>query len=93
MTSCAQALRLVINQRLVPSTDGKWTPLREFPRLRCGPIGSAWPPPAPDDWPQITAEALENQWPVLTPGRSDSRSRKAGSAKKTAEKCPSGKSG
>jgi defect in organelle trafficking protein DotB len=29
MTSCAQALRLVINQRLVPSTDGKWTPLRD----------------------------------------------------------------
>jgi defect-in-organelle-trafficking protein DotB len=30
MTSCAQALRLVINQRLVPSIGGKWTPLREF---------------------------------------------------------------
>ena len=30
MTSCSQALRLIINQRLVKSMDGKWTPLREF---------------------------------------------------------------
>jgi defect in organelle trafficking protein DotB len=58
MTSCAQALRLVINQRLVPSTDGKWTPLREF--LVCdAAYRKRLASTRADDWPQITAEALE----------------------------------
>jgi defect in organelle trafficking protein DotB len=58
MTSCAQALRLVINQRLVPSTNGKWTPLREF--LICdAAYRKRLASTRADDWPQITAEALE----------------------------------
>jgi defect-in-organelle-trafficking protein DotB len=59
MTSCAQALRLLINQRLVPSTDGKWTPLREF--LVCAaPYRKRLASARADDWPQITAETLES---------------------------------
>jgi defect-in-organelle-trafficking protein DotB len=58
MTSCAQALRLIINQRLVPSTAGKWTPLREF--LLCdAAYRRRLASTRPDDWPQVTAEALE----------------------------------
>ena len=60
MISCAQALRLVINQRLVKSRDGKWTALREF--LVCDAsyrkrLASA----RADDWPQITAKAVDEQ--------------------------------
>jgi defect in organelle trafficking protein DotB len=60
MTSCSQALRLVINQRLVKSTDGKWTPLREF--LVCdAPYRKRLASARADDWPQITAEAVEGE--------------------------------
>ncbi|VFU17609.1 type IV pilus twitching motility protein PilT [Methylocella tundrae] len=58
MISCAQSLRLVINQRLVKRPDGKWTPLREFlvfeKKFR-DKLASA----AADDWPHLTMEALE----------------------------------
>jgi defect in organelle trafficking protein DotB len=58
MISCAQALRLIINQRLVKSTEGKWTPLREF--LVCdGVYRKRLASSRPDDWPLITAEAVE----------------------------------
>ena len=60
MTSCAQALRLVINQRLVPSRDGKWTPLREFLVCDAGYRRRLAGTKA-DDWPQVTAEALETK--------------------------------
>jgi defect-in-organelle-trafficking protein DotB len=60
MISCAQALRLVINQRLVKSRDGKWTPLREF--LVCDALYRKRLASArADDWPQITAEAVDEQ--------------------------------
>ncbi len=60
MTSCSQALRLIINQRLVKSTDGKWTPLREF--LVCdAPYRKRLASARADDWPQITAEAVESE--------------------------------
>ena len=60
MTSCSQALRLVINQRLVKSTDGKWTPLREF--LVCdAPYRKRLASAGADDWPQITAEAVQSE--------------------------------
>ena len=60
MISCAQALRLVINQRLVKSRDGKWTPLREF--LVCdAPYRKRLASARADDWPQITAEAVDEQ--------------------------------
>ena len=35
VSAVAQSLRLVINQRLARSTDGKRTPLREFSGLQC----------------------------------------------------------
>ncbi|WP_294537734.1 ATPase, T2SS/T4P/T4SS family [uncultured Rhodoblastus sp.] len=59
MIALAQALRLVINQRLVPTPEGRWTPLREF--LFCDAeyrrrLATA----RADDWPQITMEALES---------------------------------
>jgi defect-in-organelle-trafficking protein DotB len=60
MISCAQALRLVINQRLVKSTGGTWTPLREF--LVCdAPYRRRLASARADDWPQITAEAVEKE--------------------------------
>ena len=58
MISCAQALRLIINQRLVRSTNGGWTPLREF--LVCdAPYRKRLASARPDDWPHITAEPVE----------------------------------
>ena len=58
MIACAQALRLVINQRLVPTPDGRWTPLREF--LVCdAKFRRRLATARADDWPQITIEALE----------------------------------
>ena len=67
MISCAQALRLVINQRLVKSRDGKWTPLREF--LVCdAPYRKRLASARADDWPQITAEAVDRARAVLHEG-------------------------
>ena len=58
MIACAQALRLVINQRLVPTPDRRWTPLREF--LVCdAKFRRRLATARADDWPQITIEALE----------------------------------
>ena len=56
----AQSLRLIINQRLVPSTDGKRTALREFlsfdDDLRRRMLKAA-----PEDWPDIAETALRVQ--------------------------------
>jgi defect in organelle trafficking protein DotB len=56
----AQSLRLIINQRLVPSTDGKRTALREFlvfdEDLRRRMLRAA-----PEDWPDIAEAALRTQ--------------------------------
>ncbi|WP_294532802.1 ATPase, T2SS/T4P/T4SS family [uncultured Rhodoblastus sp.] len=58
MIALAQALRLVINQRLVPTPEGRWTPLREF--LVCdAEFRRRLATASADDWPQITIEALE----------------------------------
>jgi defect-in-organelle-trafficking protein DotB len=58
MIALAQALRLVINQRLVPTPEGRWTPLREF--LVCdGDFRRRLATASADDWPRITIEALE----------------------------------
>ena len=60
MISCAQALRLVINQRLVKTPDGKWTPLREF--LVCdAAFRRRLAGAQADDWPHLTMEAVESQ--------------------------------
>ncbi len=60
MISCAQALRLVINQRLVKTPEAKWTPLREFlvfdEDFRKRLAGAS-----ADDWPHLTTEAVNTQ--------------------------------
>ncbi|VTZ48783.1 Defect in organelle trafficking protein DotB [Methylocella tundrae] len=58
--AAAQSLHLIVNQRLVKSTDGKRTALREFlafdeklrARLTDAPV---------DQWPRVTREAVETQ--------------------------------
>jgi len=58
MIALAQALRLVINQRLVRGPDGRWTPLREF--LVCdADFRRRLATAKADDWAQITIESLE----------------------------------
>ncbi|MCW2318618.1 defect-in-organelle-trafficking protein DotB [Rhodoblastus acidophilus] len=58
MIALAQALRLVINQRLVRAPDGRWTPLREF--LVCdADFRRRLATARADDWTQITIEGLE----------------------------------
>ena len=58
VASVAQSLRLVVNQRLLPSTDGRRTAIREFlpfdAALRTRLLRAD-----PSDWPIITAQALE----------------------------------
>ncbi|SIR29085.1 MULTISPECIES: type IV pilus twitching motility protein PilT [Acidiphilium] len=60
-----QSLRLIINQRLVPSVDGKRTALREFlvfdKALNHRLVGAS-----PDDWPSICREALRTQGQSFT---------------------------
>lgn len=57
IASVAQSLRLVINQRLLPSTDGKRTAVREFvvfdARLRTKLLQAD-----PSQWPVITRDAV-----------------------------------
>ena len=60
ITCVAQSLRLVVNQRLALSTDGKRTALREFvvfdQALRTELLVSD-----PKEWPRITRRAVEGQ--------------------------------
>ena len=60
IASVAQSLRLVINQRLVPSTNGKRTAIREFvvfdARLRTKLLRAD-----PSEWPVITREAVDHE--------------------------------
>jgi len=60
VNALAQSLRLVINQRLVPSTDGKRTALREFlvfdAALRRQMLQAD-----PSDWPDLAHRALDGQ--------------------------------
>ena len=53
----AQSLRFIINQRLVPSTDGRRTALREFLVFDDG-LRRQLARSSPDDWPAIVQEAL-----------------------------------
>ena len=56
----AQTLRLVVNQRLVPSTDGKRTALREylvFDRRVRRKLAET----DPDRWPSLIEELLETE--------------------------------
>lgn len=60
VASVAQSLRLVINQRLLPSTDGKRTAIREFvlfdSRLRTKLLKAD-----PSEWPVITRDAVDRE--------------------------------
>jgi defect-in-organelle-trafficking protein DotB len=60
ISAVAQSLRLVVNQRLVPSTSGGRTALREFlafdARLR-----SEFLRVDPSEWPALTRRALDEQ--------------------------------
>lgn len=60
ISAVAQSLRLVINQRLVPSTDGKRVAIREFlafdSRLRTTLLETD-----PAQWPSLTRKAVEEQ--------------------------------
>jgi defect in organelle trafficking protein DotB len=60
ISQVAQSLRLVINQRLAISTDGRRTALREFlvfdSRLRTQFLQTN-----PSDWPALTRKAIEQQ--------------------------------
>lgn len=60
VSAVAQALRLVVNQRLVPSTDGRRTAIREFlafdPRLRTRLLQAR-----PHEWVTLTRRAVEEQ--------------------------------
>jgi len=56
--SFAQSLRLIVNQRLVPSTDGKRTPIREFlvfdDKLRRRFLDAD-----PERWPALAQDTVE----------------------------------
>ena len=55
-----QSLRLVINQRLVPSTDGKRTALREFLVFDAA-LRRRMQQADPSEWPEIAQRALDGQ--------------------------------
>ncbi len=60
MISASQALRLIINQRLVKDPRDKWIPLREFLVFDASfrkRLASAHA----DEWPHITMEAVEKE--------------------------------
>ena len=60
VSAIAQSLRLVINQRLAVSTDGRRTALREYlvfdAKLRTSFLRTN-----PSDWPALTRKAVEEQ--------------------------------
>jgi defect-in-organelle-trafficking protein DotB len=56
----AQSLRLVINQRLVPSTDGRRTALREFLAFDA-PLRLRFLETDPAGWPSLMRRAVEEQ--------------------------------
>ena len=56
----AQSLRLVINQRLARSTDGRRTALREFLVFDAA-LRGAFLRTDPSDWPALTRRAVEEQ--------------------------------
>lgn len=60
IVSVAQSLRLVVNQRLVPSVDGRRTALREFLAFDAG-LRRALLRADPGEWPELARAALEER--------------------------------
>jgi defect-in-organelle-trafficking protein DotB len=58
ISAVAQSLRLVINQRLVRSTDGRRTALREF-LVFDKTLRTRFLETSPSDWPALTRHAVE----------------------------------
>ena len=56
----AQSLRLIINQRLARSADGKRTPLREF-LVFDADLRSQFLRTDPGEWPALTSRAVEEK--------------------------------
>ena len=60
ITSVAQSLRLIVNQRLVISTNGRRTALREI-LVFDAPLRTTLLQTSPSDWPTITRRAVQGQ--------------------------------
>ncbi len=60
ITALGQSLRLVVNQRLAPSTDGKRIALREF-LVFDAPLRRKLQQADPGDWPELARSALDGQ--------------------------------
>ena len=60
ISAVAQSLRLIVNQRLLPSTDGKRTAIREI-LVFDAPLRSQLLRTAPSDWPELTQRAVEER--------------------------------
>jgi defect-in-organelle-trafficking protein DotB len=60
ISAVAQSLRLVVNQRLAPSTDGRRTALREF-LVFDAKLRLAFLQTSPSDWPALTRKAVDEQ--------------------------------
>lgn len=60
VSAVAQALRLVVNQRLVPCTDGRRTAIREF-LVFDAPLRTRLLQTRPDEWVTLTRRAIEEQ--------------------------------
>ncbi len=60
VSAVAQAMRLVVNQRLVPSTDGRRTAIREFVVFDA-PLRARFLQAHPDEWVMLTRRATEEQ--------------------------------
>jgi defect in organelle trafficking protein DotB len=60
ISQVAQSLRLVINQRLAMSTDGRRTALREY-LVFDSKLRTQFLQTNPSDWPALTRKAVEQQ--------------------------------
>jgi defect-in-organelle-trafficking protein DotB len=60
ISAVAQSLRLVINQRLVPSADGRRTALREYLVFDASLRGK-FLRTSPNEWPALTRQAVEER--------------------------------
>jgi defect-in-organelle-trafficking protein DotB len=60
ISAVAQSLRIVVNQRLAPSTDGKRTALREF-LVFDAELRTRFLHTPPEEWPAITRGAVETR--------------------------------
>ena len=65
VASVAQSLRLVVNQRLLPSADGRRTAIREFLTFDAG-LRTRLLRADPGAWPVITREAVDTQGQSFT---------------------------